>query len=137
LSEPYNKIVKQLSKLALQELYDNQLVFTYDNLKVICPDVIAMPEAINGLGLLQAVQHFKYAGKTVTFVFLSDGIQEYLAVHNIINYLSLDEVLCEKIWSNIHANIFAIYVALTRGQQPVFKQFLCGRDDKAPLLVIF
>jgi len=55
------------------------------------------------------------------------------AAHYIITYLSPSEELDlvqKKLWSDIHANIFTIYVALTKGQQSAFKQFLCGGNDK-------
>ena len=58
LPEPYSKIVQQLSKLALQAFNNNTLVFTCEEMQAACPNVIAIPEAINGFGLLQAVQHF-------------------------------------------------------------------------------
>ena len=133
LPEPCSKIVKQLSKLALQALNNNQLVFTYDDIKVTCPDVIATPEPINGYGLLHAAQHFGLTGKTMTFNFLHLTIQEYLAAHYIITYFSPDEELCllqNKFWSDVHANMFTIYVALTKGQRSAFKQFLCGGNDE-------
>ena len=47
--------VLQLSKLALQALNNNQLVFAYEEIQAACPDIIATPKAINGFGLLQAV----------------------------------------------------------------------------------
>ena len=133
LPEPCSKIVKQLSKLALQALNNNQLVFTYDDIKVTCPDVIATPEAINGYGLLHAAQHFGLTGKTITFNFIHLTIQEYLATHYIITYLSPEEELCllqNKFWSDLHANMFTIYVALTKGQRSAFKHFLRGGNDK-------
>ena len=133
LPEPCSKIVKQLSKLALQALNNNQLVFTYDDIKVTCPDVIATSEAINGYGLLHAAQHFGLTGKTMTFNFLHITIQEYLAARYIITQLSPDEELCllqKKFWSDVHANMFAIYVSLTKGQRSAFKQFLCGGNNK-------
>ena len=34
------------------------------------------------------------------------------------------EILKEKFWSDIHSNMFAIYISLTKGQQPSFKQFI-------------
>ena len=85
LPEPYNKIVKSLSKLALQALNKNQLIFTHDEIKTAYPDIVTTPEAVNGFGLLQAVQHFAYSGKTITFNFLNLTIQEYLAAQYIIN----------------------------------------------------
>ena len=70
LPEPYKKIVKQLAKLSLEALNNNKLVFTSEDIEVACPDLIAIPEAINGFGLLQAVQHYGFTGKTMTFNFL-------------------------------------------------------------------
>ena len=126
LPEPCSKIVEQLSKLALQALNNNQLVFTCDDIKGKCP-----PETINAYGLLHATQHF--AGKSMTFNFLHISIQEYLAAHYIITYLSPDEeldLLQSKFWSDVHTNMFTIYVSLTKGQRSAFKQFLCGGSDK-------
>ncbi|XP_065918942.1 protein NLRC5-like [Dysidea avara] len=133
LPEPYSKIVKQLSKLALQALNNNQLVFTYEEIEAACPDVIATPEAINGFGLLQAVQHFGLTGETTTFNFLHLTIQEYLAANYIITDLRPDEeyrLLREQFWSDLHANMFSIYVTLSKGRRSSFKKFLSGGDDK-------
>ncbi|XP_065918941.1 protein NLRC5-like [Dysidea avara] len=133
LPEPYSKIVKQLSKLALQALNNNQLVFTYEEIEAACPDVIATPEGINGFGLLQAVQHFGLTGETTTFNFLHLTIQEYLAANYIITDLRPDEeyrLLREQFWSDIHANMFSIYITLSNGQRSSFKKFLSGGDDK-------
>ena len=133
LPEPYNKIVKQLSKLALQALNNNQLVFTYDEIQVACPDILAIPEAINGFGLLQTMQHIGLTGKTITFNFLHLTIQEYLAAHYIITDLQQDEefdLLHEQFWSDIHANRFLIYITLTKGQRSSFKKLLSGEDSK-------
>ena len=133
LPKQYSKTVRQLSKLALQALNNNQLVFTYDEIEAHCPDVTATPEAINGFGLLQAIQHYHLTGKTTTFNFLHLTIQEYLAAYCIITELRPDEELCllrEQFWSDLHANMFAIYVTLTKGQRSSFKKFLSDGDDK-------
>ena len=87
MPEPYYKTVKQLSKFALQALNNNRLVFTYEEVEAACPDITATPEAINGFGLLQAVQHFGLTGKTMTFNFLHLIIQEYLAANYVITDL--------------------------------------------------
>jgi len=49
LPKPYSKIVKQLSKLALQALNKNQLVFTYEEIEAACPDIIATLRLLMGL----------------------------------------------------------------------------------------
>ena len=140
LPEPYSKIVKQLSKLALQALNYNQLVFTYEEIEAACPDSIATPEAINGFGLLQAVQHFGLTGKTMTFNFLHLTIQEYLAANYIITELKQDEelqLLHKQFWNDLHANMFLIYVSITKGQRSAFKKFLSGGDDKIAISSTF
>ena len=58
LPEPYNRIIKQLSKLSLEAFNNNKPTFTLDEIISTCPDIAAIPGAINGFGLLQAVQHF-------------------------------------------------------------------------------
>lgn len=130
LPEPCSRIVKQLAKLSLDSLNNNQLIFTLSEIKVACPDIAAIPGAINGFGLLQAVQHFGLYGKTTTLNFVHISIQEFLAAHYVANILPHEElqILQEKFWSALHFNMFAIYVSLTKGQRPSFKQFLSGRD---------
>ena len=78
MPDPYSKIVQQLSKLSLEALNNDKLVFIFEEIKLTCPDVAAIPGAINGFGLLQAVQHFGLTGKTMTFNFLHASIQEFL-----------------------------------------------------------
>ena len=132
LPEPYNKVVKQLAKLSLEALNHNKLVFTFEDIEAACPSIVTTPGGINGFGLLQAVEHFGLTGKTITFNFLHLTIQEYLAAHYIITDLQQDEelsLLCKQFWSNLHANMFFIYVTITKGQRPSFRNFLSDGDN--------
>ena len=126
LPDPYNKIIQQLSKFSLEALNNNRLVFTFDEIKAACPDIAVIPGAINGFGLLQAIQHFGLTGKTMTFNFLHFSIQEFLAAHHVANLSPRDElkILKEKFWSDIHFNMFSFYIALTKGRRPSFRQFI-------------
>ena len=126
LPYPCSKIIQQLSKFSLKALNNNMLVFTLDEIKAACPDIIAIPGAINGFGLLLAIQHFGLTGKTMTFNFVHFSIQEFLAAHHVANLSPSDElrILKEKFWSDFHSNMFAIYIALTKGQKPSFRQFI-------------
>ena len=74
-------IVYKSSKLAFQGLQNNQLVFTFDEIKQVCPEVDVTLGTLNGFGLLQAVQHYpvKGVGVTVSFNFLYLTMQEFLA----------------------------------------------------------
>ena len=128
LPEPYNKIIQQLSKLSLEALNDDKLIFTLDEIKAACPDITTIPGAIEGFGLLQAVKHFGLTGTTTIFNFLHFSIQEYLAAHHIANIPADKElrIIEQKFWSKLHFNMFTIYISLTKGQRPSFKHFLCG-----------
>ena len=135
LPEPYNKIIQQLSKLSLEALNDDKLIFTFEEIKATCPDITATPGAINGCGLLQAVKHFDFTGTTLTLNFLHFSIQEYLAAHHIANLPDDEEmrIIEKKFCSSIHFNIFLMYVSLTKGQKPSFKHFLCGGNKGIPI----
>ena len=128
LPEPYNKIIQQLSKLSLEALNDDMLIFTLDEIKAACPDITTIPGAIKGFGLLQAVEHFGLTGTMTTFNFLHFSLQEYLAAHHIANLPADEElrIIEEKFWSKLHFNMFSIYISLTKGQRRSFKHFLCG-----------
>ena len=128
LPDPYSKIIQQLSKFSLEALNNNKLVFSLDEVKMACPDIAAeaIPGAINGFGLLQAVQHFGLTGKTITFNFLHFTIQEFLAAHHVASLPPSMElnILNENFWSDIHSNMFVMYLSLTKGQRLSFKQFI-------------
>lgn len=104
LPEPYNKIIQQLSKLSLEALNDDKLIFTFEEIKEAYPDITAILGAINGCGLLQAVEHFDFTGTTMTINFLHFSIQEYLAAHYIANLPDDKElkIIEEKFQSDIH-----------------------------------
>ena len=131
LPQPYNRIIQQLSKLSLQALNNNKLIFTLPEITAACPDIAAIPGAINGFGLLQAVQHFGLHTKTMTLNFIHFTIQEFLAAHYISHLPPNEElkVIEAKFWSDIHFNMFTIYISLTKGQHSSFKTFLSGASS--------
>ena len=131
LPDPYNRIIQQLSKLSLEALNKNKLTFTLHDITAACPDIAAIPGAINGFGLLQAVQHFGLYAKTMTLNFIHFTIQEFLAAHYISNLPPNDElkVIEVNFWNNIHFNMFSIYISLTKGQRYAFKQFLSSGNE--------
>ena len=126
LPDPCNTVIQQLSMLSLEALNNNKLVFTFNEIKKACPNIEGIPGAINGFGLLQAVQHCGLTGRTMTFNFLHSTIQEFLAAHHVTNLSPSKElkILNKNFWSDIHFNMFAIYITLTKGHRPSFKQFI-------------
>ena len=115
LPEPYNRIIQQLSKLSLEDLNNNKLVFNMDDINAVCPDIATIPEAINGFGLLQAVQHFGLHAKTMTLHFIHFTIQEFLAAHYISHLPPNEElkVIKANFWNDVHFNTFSIYIYIT------------------------
>ena len=137
LPEPFSRIISQLSKLSLECLNNNKLVFSVDDIKTYCPAIIDTEGTVNGYGLLQTIKHFSLTGETMTFNFIHFTIQEYFAA-NYITHLSPDQkFLQRKFWNNLYANMFAIYVALTKGQQPSFRLFLSGGDSQISIQTQF
>ena len=126
LPEPYNRIIQQLSKFSLEALNNNKSVFTFDDIIAVCPDIAVIPGNINGFGLLQAVQHFGLYAKTMTLHFIHFTIQEFLAAHYISHLPPIEELEMIEVnfWNHVHFNMFSIYISLTKGQRPSFKQFL-------------
>ena len=131
LPEPCNRIIQQLSKLSLEALNKDKLIFTFDEITAACPDIAVTPGAINGFGLLQVVQHFGLYMKTMTLNFIHFTIQEFLAAHYVSHLPPNEEleVIEANFWSNIHFNMFSIYTSLTKGQRPAFKKFLSGGNE--------
>ena len=126
LPNPFGKIIQQLSWLSLDKLNNNQLTFTLDEIKSYCPQLETVPGAINGFGLLQAVDHIGLYKTIKTFNFVHFSVQEFLAANRMLCLSPQDEykVLEDYFWSDFHHNMFNFYVSLTKGQRPMFKQYL-------------
>ena len=118
-------IIYQLSKLAFKGLEGNQLVFTYDEVKEVCPEVDDTPGAINGLGLLQAVQHYclKGAGKTTSLNFLHFTMQEYLAALHVSTLPSKQQssLVQNTFWDGQFNYMWIMYVGIVGSQSTYLK----------------
>ena len=122
--QPYQKIINQLSKFAFKALGNNQLVFTQAEVKKVCPDI---DKAINGFGLLQVVEYAGRMSKCLSFNFIHLSIQEFLAAYHVATLSPSKElsILQKNFWNNaVYLNMFDIYVSVTSGQRPSFRQFL-------------
>ena len=139
LPEPYGKLIRQLSKLSLQALNNNQLIFTLDQIKQFCPQIKSTPGILNALGLLQAIEHVSTFQTTTTFNFLHLSVQEFLAANHITTLTPVKElsILKQYFWSDSHSNMFTIYITLTKGQRPAFRKFLAGGDDSIAIHNLF
>ena len=124
LQQPYNTIINQLSKFAFKTLGNNQVTFTLAEIKKECPDI---DKAINGFGLLQVVEYVRRTSTSLSLNFIHLSIQEFLAAYYVTTLSPSQElsILQKNFWNNAaYFNMFDIYVALTNGQRPSFKEFL-------------
>ena len=117
LPEAVFNVIKQLSMLAFKGLLKNQLVFVEDEIKEVCPEVYNIPEAINGFGLLQTVQHYckkGAAGTDMTFVFLHFTMQEFLAAFYMSALQSSEQSLWIKrtFWDSHFNFMWMMYVGI-------------------------
>ena len=131
LPQPYKMIIQQLSVLCLKALETNDLVFSLQDIKSVCPKIDTFPGAINAFGLLQAVEHYSQDPKmmgtpTKTLNFIHFSIQEYLAAYQITCLPPKKELQFIKMnfFSEFYSNTFALYVGMTKGQRPCFKKFM-------------
>ena len=128
LPDPYGKLINQLAALSYTALGKHQITFTLEEIRTACPDINNIPEGINGLGLLQAVQHFGFIEETTTVNFLHLSLQEYLATYHIAHLPPEQElhVLHDGFFDDKYINTYLFYLGLTKGQHPSFKYFLSG-----------
>ena len=124
--EPYKNVIQQIAVLSYEALNKNQLTFSLDEVKAVCPQIEKIPGAINCFGLLQAVQYPGIMIMTTVVSFVHFSLQEFLAAYHITCLPYDDElsVLKEKFMSDIHSNMFAVYVGMTKGKRPAFKEYL-------------
>ena len=140
LPKTVSDILKKLSKLALVGLQNNQLVFTYAEIKANCAEIENdIPGACNGFGLLQVVQYLpnKGAGVTVSFNFLHFTMQEFLAAFHMSNSIPPKQqlrLMKETFWSNTYNFMWMMYIGINGINSQVFLQFLykahAGADIK-------
>ena len=101
LPAPCDKIVTKLCKLSSENLkIKMKSVFTTDDMREICPDILETPGAINGFGLLQAVQCDCITGRTITFSFSHCIIQEILASHH--NHIPTSQLKCLRLFKTCY-----------------------------------
>ena len=122
------KILYKLSHLAFDGLCKHQIVFTYENLKDVCPEVYEVPEAANGFSLLQAVKHHpqKGIGTTTSFNFLHLTMQEYLAAY-FVSTLPEEAQLAAldvSFWSGYFSFMWIMYVGIVGAKSGAFASFV-------------
>ena len=126
--KPVLDIVYKLSELAFKGLQENKLVFTFDEIKEVCPYVDEIVGAINGFGLLQAVEHYphKGAGTTTSFNFLHYTMQEFLAALHVSNLPSEQQssLMKKTFWDGQYNFMWMMFVGIVGIKSDVFVNFV-------------
>ena len=130
LPKQYASVIYKLSLLAHKCLVDNKIVFQYSDIHNICPNFDKIPGALNGFGLLQAVQSFSFSQikQETSLNFLHYSVQEFLAAFHVANLNAFQQgtILRETFWIGKYFNMWIMYVGLTEGKVIAFKHFLSG-----------
>ena len=121
-------VIHKMSKIAFKGLQENQLVFTIDEIKEMCPNINDTPGAINGFGLLQTVQQYPQegAGETASFNFLHYTMQEFLAAF-YVSTLSDEEqssLMEETFWLECFNFMWMMYVGIVGTKSKLFINFI-------------
>ena len=126
--KPILTIVDKLSELAFKGLQENKLVFTFEEIKQICPCIDQTVGAINGFGLLQAVEHYphKGAGTTKSFNFLHFTMQEFLAALHVSTLPSEQQssLMERKFWDGHYQFMWMMFVGIIGVKSDVFVNFI-------------
>ena len=124
LPEPHNKVFEDLCQLAFNALRADKIVFEFDEIKNICPNLTMTPDSWSGLGLLKAVRFVN----TVSFHFLHFSIQEYLATYHIASLSNSAQInlLKRTFWEIRYYNTWIMYVGITGGNKFAWKHFISG-----------
>ena len=126
--KPILDIVYNLSELAFKGLKDNKLVFTFAEIKKVCPYVDNTVGAINGFGLLQAVEHYpqKGAGTTTSFNFLHYTMQEYLAALHVSNLPNEQQssLMKKRFWDGHYNFMWMMFVGIVGINSDIFVNFV-------------
>ena len=130
--KPVLNIVYNLSELAFKGLQENKLVFTFDEIKQICPCIDEIVGAINGFGLLQVVEHYphKGAGTTKSFNFLHYTMQEFLAALHVSTLPSEQQSsLMERSFWDIYCSLmWVMFVGIVGIESDIFSNFLSKEE---------
>ena len=129
--------VHGLSVLAFNGLQENKLVFTSDEIKQACPHFEETKGAINGYGLLQAVEHFPHeggaAGRATSLNFLHYTMQEFLSAFHVSNLPNerQSSLMKKTFWDGHYNFMWMMFIGIVGIKSDIFVNFTSkGRPYK-------
>ena len=130
LPHPYDKLLKELARLAYKALKTDKIVFTLSEINKDSPNLTMTSNNWNGLGLLKAVQCYskEIGNDQVTFHFLHFSIQEYMAAWYISTLSNSKQIklLQKTFWEQRYYNTWIMYVGITGGNSFALRHFMSG-----------
>ena len=130
-------VIVKLAEMAYIGLKANKLVFTDEEVKNLCPEIIRVKdlEAANGYGLLQAIQHRPCkkgaVGVSTSYNFLHFTMQEFLAAYHISMLPDRQQLqLLHEFWEDSLSFMWMMYVGLTGIDSRSFSQFVTTQQQQ-------
>ena len=92
LPDLYHRYIIELSKFAFDSFTSDKIVFTGEDIEMLCPNLAAANKSFQGLGLLKSAKYFsmKRIENCFSYNFLHLSIQEFLAAY-YINSLAVSD----------------------------------------------
>lgn len=124
LQRPYKEHFNMLCRLAFDLLGNEKVVFGDDDVKKY-----TSKKHWSTLGLLRETTYFSVQENITksSYSFLHLSMQECLAAHHIAKEVETN-FLKNQFWDSRYLNTGVMYVGLTKGKSPAFKNFLQGRS---------
>ena len=128
LKNPHKKVINRLAKLSFKLLSNAMIVFTADDVRLMCPKLNIGSKTCIELGLLKETKYInmKKTNSVVSYNFLHLSIQEYLAAVYVssLSFLRQKEILQRTFWVDRYFNMWIMYMGLTEGKSSAFKYLL-------------
>lgn len=128
LKNPHKKVIKRLAKLSFKLLSNSMIVFTVDDVNLLCPKLDIGSKNCIELGLLKETSYInmKKTNSVVSYNFLHLSIQEYLAAIHVssLSFFQQKEILQRTFWVDRYFNMWIMYMGQTEGKSSAFKYLL-------------
>ena len=131
LSERYKKQFTTLCKLAFDLLTNKKIVFNDgDSHNILKCDPNETSRNWKTMGLLKEITYYRLQNNELkrSYSFLHLSMQECLAAHYIVSSQQTEDMFLKNhFWDPRYLNTGVMYVGLTGGKSPAFKEFLTRR----------
>ena len=140
IPQPICEVLKQLQKVAFDGLVKDKIVFTVEELPVLCK------EDPTCYGLLQSTECYsaeEIGTSTQSFNFLHLGLQEYFAAkyvttlpENAVYTLLKESFMVSNSKSACLSNMWILYFGITSGRCKTLRHYLTTYGDKFPTMML-